>query len=75
MENYISSNFPDLVKLIRHPKREGLIIARITGSVAANGSVLTFLDAHCECVIGWIEPILERIGTDPTVVMMPVIEA
>ena len=41
--------------------------ARLTGAEAAIGDVLTFLDAHCECAQGWIEPMLERIAEDPTV--------
>ena len=35
---------------------------------------MTFLDAHCECVVHWLEPMLERIAEDPTRVQTPVIE-
>nr|XP_039264974.1 polypeptide N-acetylgalactosaminyltransferase 4-like [Styela clava] len=64
----------DVVRIIRTPERVGLIRARLIGAEASTGDVLTFLDAHCECATGWLEPLLERIAEDPTRVVCPVIE-
>ncbi|XP_050301572.1 putative polypeptide N-acetylgalactosaminyltransferase 9 isoform X2 [Anthonomus grandis grandis] len=62
------------VKIFRAPKRVGLIRARLYGFDQATGPVLTYLDSHCECTIGWLEPLLDRIARDPTTVVCPVID-
>lgn len=60
-----------IVKVVRQPERKGLITARLLGASIAQGEVLTFLDAHCECFHGWLEPLLARIVEEPTAVVSP----
>ncbi|CAG07452.1 unnamed protein product, partial [Tetraodon nigroviridis] len=60
-----------IVRVVRQPERKGLITARLLGASVAQGEVLTFLDAHCECFHGWLEPLLARIVEEPTAVVSP----
>ncbi|XP_076808999.1 polypeptide N-acetylgalactosaminyltransferase 4-like [Clavelina lepadiformis] len=62
------------VKLIRSPTQVGITQARILGEKLATGEVLTFLDSHCECYEGWLEPLLERIKENRRVVALPIME-
>ncbi|XP_061648620.1 polypeptide N-acetylgalactosaminyltransferase 13 isoform X9 [Phyllopteryx taeniolatus] len=62
------------VKILRMEQRSGLIRARLRGAAATKGQVITFLDAHCECTAGWLEPLLARIKEDRTAVVCPIID-
>ncbi|CAG2104279.1 unnamed protein product, partial [Medioppia subpectinata] len=73
LEEYVAT-LPVSVKVLRTGKRSGLIRARLIGAKEAKGDVLTFLDAHCECTKGWLEPLLSRIVEDRTRVVCPIID-
>lgn len=62
------------LKVVRSPQRVGLIRARLLGAARAVGQVLTYLDSHCECTEGWLEPLLDRIARNSTTVVCPVID-
>ena len=51
LEDYCAQ-LPVPVHVLRTGKRSGLIRARLQGAKVAKGSVITFLDAHCECTEG-----------------------
>ncbi|KAG8002702.1 Polypeptide N-acetylgalactosaminyltransferase 6 [Nibea albiflora] len=69
LEDYVSQL--KIVRVVRQKERKGLITARLLGASIAQGEVLTFLDAHCECFHGWLEPLLARIVEEPTAVVSP----
>lgn len=70
-----AKRIPIPTRIIRTKKREGLIRARLFGAENAKGSVLLFIDAHMECIDGFLEPILTRIASDRSVVAVPLIDS
>uniref|UniRef100_A0AAQ6AED1 Polypeptide N-acetylgalactosaminyltransferase n=1 Tax=Amphiprion ocellaris TaxID=80972 RepID=A0AAQ6AED1_AMPOC len=62
------------VRVVRMEQRSGLIRARLKGASISTGQVITFLDAHCECTTGWLEPLLARIKQDKKTVVCPIID-
>ncbi|XP_037294372.1 putative polypeptide N-acetylgalactosaminyltransferase 9 [Manduca sexta] len=62
------------VTLVRLKRREGLIRARLLGIQYTNAPVILFLDSHCECAKGWLEPLLDRIAENPKRIVSPVVD-
>ncbi|XP_038044532.1 polypeptide N-acetylgalactosaminyltransferase 1-like [Patiria miniata] len=73
LDEYMSK-FPK-VKILRLAQRQGLIRARLRGAEIAQGTVLTFLDSHVECHVGWLEPLLQRIWEERTRVVCPALDS
>ncbi|CAD5111402.1 DgyrCDS712 [Dimorphilus gyrociliatus] len=73
LENYIK-NLSVPVHVERMEQRNGLVRARLRGAKRSLGKVLTFLDAHCECTTGWLEPLLEEIRKNRRAVVCPIID-
>lgn len=73
LDDYIRT-LPIQTRILRSAERIGLIKARLKGARASRGEVLTFLDAHCECTIGWLESLLDVIKNNRRTVVCPVID-
>lgn len=76
LHSYLS-NLSVPIHLLQSAQRLGLVGARVLGlsKVSNRSEVVTFLDSHCECTDGWLEPLLQRISKDRTRVVSPVVDA
>lgn len=57
LDQYVSNYLPK-VKIVRLPRRSGLVVARLAGARIAAGDVLIFLDSHVEANTNWLPPLL-----------------
>ncbi|CAF0779155.1 unnamed protein product [Adineta steineri] len=73
LEDYIK-RWNGLVKLYRTGERVGLIEARTLGAQKSTGDVIVILDAHCECVINWLPPLLTRIALNRKALAVPIVD-
>eukprot|EP00923_Selenidium_pygospionis_P020489 GHVN01035388.1.p2 GENE.GHVN01035388.1~~GHVN01035388.1.p2 ORF type:complete len:111 (+),score=9.92 GHVN01035388.1:736-1068(+) len=58
-------------RLIRLPKRSGIVKARLAAAKVAKGQVLVILDSHIEVNVGWLEPLLHHITMNRRSIVMP----
>ncbi|XP_055685223.1 polypeptide N-acetylgalactosaminyltransferase 5 isoform X1 [Lutzomyia longipalpis] len=73
LEEYVAT-LPVPTFVLRTGTRSGLIRARLLGAKHVKGQIITFLDAHCECTEGWLEPLLARIVVNRKTVVCPIID-
>nr|XP_002737638.1 PREDICTED: polypeptide N-acetylgalactosaminyltransferase 1-like [Saccoglossus kowalevskii] len=73
LDDYVAK-LPVPVHVERMEVRSGLIRSRLRGGSVAKGDVLTYLDSHCECTEGWLEPLVSRIGDDRKTRVQPIID-
>ncbi|XP_050098601.1 putative polypeptide N-acetylgalactosaminyltransferase 9 [Anopheles aquasalis] len=63
-----------LVRILRAPKRLGLIAAKVYGAKASKAQIITFLDSHVECTVGWLEPLIQEVASNATTIAIPTID-
>ncbi|EEA06753.1 glycosyl transferase [Cryptosporidium muris RN66] len=62
-------------RLIRNPKRMGIVAARLAGIRASISPIFVILDSHIEVQPVWAEPLIQRIQEDPRRILMPQIDS
>ncbi|CAB3261271.1 unnamed protein product [Arctia plantaginis] len=72
LDDYVAS-MPK-VTLRRAPRRLGVVGARLLPIQEVKSPVIVYLDSHCECSEGWLEPLLQRIKEDSSIVVSSVID-
>ncbi|XP_058463357.1 putative polypeptide N-acetylgalactosaminyltransferase 9 [Malaya genurostris] len=72
LDDYLRS-FPK-VRILRATQRQGLIRARLMGAKNTTAEVITFLDAHVECTVGWLEALLDSVARNWRTIAIPTID-
>ncbi|XP_041367706.1 inactive polypeptide N-acetylgalactosaminyltransferase-like protein 5 [Gigantopelta aegis] len=72
LDTYLASY--SKVKLVRSSHRLGLVRARLLGVSMTTAPILVFLDSHCECAEGWLEPLVMEIYKNSSSVLTPIID-
>ncbi|XP_053689620.1 putative polypeptide N-acetylgalactosaminyltransferase 9 [Sabethes cyaneus] len=62
------------VRVLRATERQGLIRARLMGAKNTTAQIITFLDAHVECTVGWLEALLDSVARDWRTIAIPTID-
>lgn len=67
--------FHPKVRFKRNARRAGVIASRtLAASTIAQHKYLVFLDSHCEVNVGWLEPLVERLSSNPGTLVSPVVD-
>ena len=75
LRSEVMSNWGTRVRLMRLPQRRGILHARLAGAHASRGTVLTFLDSHCEVNVRWYEPLAHALFEHENAIIIPAVEA
>lgn len=59
----VTRPFPTVSKL-RVPDNYTYLSHSLSGAREARGQILVFLDSHCECGVGWLQPLLQALLQD-----------
>ncbi|KAL8434044.1 hypothetical protein Efla_001516 [Eimeria flavescens] len=62
------------VRLVRSPKREGIVGARMRAIRASEADIFVVLDSHIEVQNEWLEPLVSRISGDRSRIVMPQVD-
>lgn len=64
----------DKVVVVALPERNGLIRAKMKGVAIAKAPVLVFLEAHVIVNREWLQPLLQRVVSNPRTLAMPALD-
>lgn len=62
------------VRLLRSPRREGIVGARMRAIRASEADIFVVLDSHIEVQNQWLEPLVSRIKEDRSRIVMPQVD-